>query len=115
MGYYTRFDLSVFVKSGNNLLHCKDSEEIIKSLREYNNDAAYAFDDNGESLQELKWYDRDLDMQDFSTHYPEHVFVLHGIGEDNAEWQAYFHRGLYQVEFVQKSFDPFDSDKLQKA
>jgi len=115
MGYYTQFDLSVFVKSGNNLLHCKDSEKIIKSLREYNEDASFALHDNGESFQELKWYDHIRDMQDFSTLYPEHVFVLHGVGEDNEEWQAYFYRGLCQIEVVQKSFEPFDSDRLQKV
>lgn len=88
-------DLSVFVNRAITSSTAKTRKRLPQiSTRIQRRCIVPPFTIMAEAFQELKWYDHIRDMQDFSTLYPEHVFVLHGVGEDNEEWQAYFyHRG----------------------
>ena len=59
-----------------------------------------------------KWYEHDKDMLTFSEKYPETVFILKGIGEDNEQWIKYFLNGKSQYAPAKITFDKFDESKL---
>lgn len=127
MGYYTRFDMSIY--DGN-----YNSYDIAKFMSEKNNesDAYYPFeydlgkfledvDEQGESVNvlslesddECKWYEHEREMRDLSKEFPDIVFKLHGEGEDNEDvWDKYFVNGKMQCCPAQMLLPPFDKEKL---
>lgn len=127
MGYYTRYDMSVY--EGNYNAH-----DIARFMLEKNNecDAYYAFkydlknlledidDKNGianalslESVAECKWYEHEKEMRELSKEFPDVVFKLHGEGEDNGDiWIKYFTNGKMQYCPAEMLFPPFNKMKL---
>lgn len=127
MGYYTRYDMSVYEGDYN-------SYDIVKFMAEKNKecDAYYAFeydlkntlddinDQSGavyalslEGDDECKWYEHEKEMRDLSKVFPDVVFKLHGEGEENGDiWDKYFMNGKMQYCPAQISLPPFDKTKL---
>lgn len=129
MGYYTRFDMSVYDGNYNSFDIAKYMSEKSKE-----NDAYYAFEydlekffEKGdmdeqcgdalvlslESNDESKWYEHEKEMRDLSKEFPDVVFKLHGEGEENEDiWDKYFMNGKMQYCHAQMLLPPFDKEKL---
>ncbi len=107
MGYRTYYDLSA------NVLE-EAFVEMVRELREMSEDAAYALDIDGSSLQDmLSWYNDNDDMRALSLTYPDVVFTLHGEGEGSGDiWRKYYRNGKMQVDCAQIVFHGFDELKL---
>lgn len=98
MGYYTTFSLKVI---GHTEI---DHEEEISN--EFH-DGYPVFDES------VKWYDYQQDMKEYSLKYPELLFKLEGVGEQNEDmWICYFKNGKMQECPATITFDDFDESKL---
>jgi hypothetical protein len=104
MGYYTRHELSI--KSG--------SDNLIKELREYSQEASYALQDNGDTEESCKWYGHQDELRSFSLLHPEALFKLEGEGEESCDiWVEYYQNGKMQLCKAKISFDGFDESLLK--
>jgi hypothetical protein len=73
----------------------------------------YAIDENGESLDGVKWYDHEIDMKELSKRFPEVIFKLHGKGEENDDmWNKYFKNGKMQSCYAFITYESFNENKL---
>jgi hypothetical protein len=94
MGYYTRFELSV-VEDDSGITLC-DHKLAISEVAGYDD----CFDD------EIKWYGYKEDMQKYSKAYPNTIFLLDGIGEENGDvWKSFFKNGERNYIKAQIVFD----------
>jgi hypothetical protein len=50
--------------------------DIIDDLRERNENALYALNEDGSTRDEAHWHDALSDLQEFSQQYPKVIFVL---------------------------------------
>ena len=111
MGYYTCFSLEV--KTADNSATHPNQCEIIARLREENEHASYALDEEGATQHDEKWYDSDVELKEFSKKFPDALFILDGDGEGSDDfWKAYFRNGLVQMAPVRFEYDEFDETKL---
>lgn len=94
MGHITRYELVI-----DGPEPYTDYSHIIEHLRDTNEQAAYALNEDGNTLNSCKWYTRDEDLKRFSKLYPWVVFHLHGEGDGDFPdaWNAYFKDGKSQV------------------
>lgn len=105
MGYYTAYELSIIEG---------DPKGIVENLIEQNEDAGDAIDENGNYIEECKWYDHDIDMKDFSKQYPHHLFCLKGKGEEQADlWKTYYKNGKSQECRAIITYPEYDESKLE--
>jgi len=92
MGYRTYFTLQVNGKEGT-----QEEQEIISLLRSENEDAEYAFDDDGIPQMDASWHNYEDDMRQFSKRFPNELFVLSGEGDEQGDlWNSYFKNGKHQ-------------------
>lgn len=99
MGYYTAYKLEI---------EDDDDNQIIGRLREENEEASYALDENGDAEESCKWYEHNEDLIEFSTRFPEHLFTLHGEGEEAGDlWRAYFKNGKSEECRAEITYRPF--------
>lgn len=100
MGYYTEYSLDVKgIKNEekfNRLVEAMEEKDLIR----------YAFDDGDYSdgtasflpYGEAKWYGHEQDMIDISRQFPDMVFCLEGVGEQNDDmWKRYFKNGKCEL------------------
>lgn len=91
MGYYTYYRLEVYGKS--------NVYDIIHELRKWSEGANYAFDADGDTLENCKWYDYNEEMVEFSKKYPEVLFVIFGEGEESSNiWRTFYLNGKYEKQ-----------------
>ena len=91
MGYYTDFRLEVLETDESEV------EEIINHLRKYSKDAKEAIDEYGDYQCEMKWYEHDKEMKEFSKKHPHALFKLYGEGEGSEDkWITYYKNGKSQ-------------------
>lgn len=110
MGYYTKYELSTFYSKD------KKSYTPIEELRAENICARSAFSEDGDFKEELKWYDHENDLKEFSSRpkYKDVLFALSGIGENEGDiWIKYFKNGKMQVCEAEIVYPSFDESKLQ--
>jgi hypothetical protein len=108
MGYYSYYKLEVSGNSG------EYTEKIIEQLRDWSEDAEYALDEEGQCMQEEKWYEADNELKEFSKHYPDRLFTLWADGEESDDQSVtYFKNGKMQKEVAKITFNPFDESKLK--
>ena len=101
MGYYTRYKLEIIEGNDN----VTNYEKEISELANYYN----CFDD------EIKWYDHQENMVEYSKKYPKVVFKLSGEGEERDDiWVEYYQNGKIQREKVEikVAVAGFDKSKL---
>lgn len=109
MGYLTQYDLEVVGKSEQ-----ANKNKIIQELLEFSDEAKYAFDEQGDCIDQVKWYEHKEELRKFSKLHPKVVFKLYGVGEENQEmWHKYFSNGLMQYCPVIIKFDKFNKTKLK--
>lgn len=104
MGYYTRF--TVEADTYDYLVE----DKIQTAIREI---SGYDYIDLGDVTDDIKWYDWHPDMLKLSKKFPDIVFTVHGIGEeDYDEWRAYFKNGRsvqhYREEWTPPAYDEAD-------
>jgi hypothetical protein len=73
MGYQTAHTLSV---------KHKNEKDIIEIFRKSNNEARAALTENGDTDNEISWWNSADDLKDFSKSYPKVLFTLTGNGSD---------------------------------
>ena len=55
-----------------------------------------------ENYLNAKWYDETANMKEFSTHFPELVFILCGDGDENGDvWQSAYSNGRCNTAYVE--------------
>ncbi len=103
MGYYTNFTLSVHKHNCSSF----DFEKIVEELNEA---IGYEiFSDTGDCIEYQKWYECLEDMCDFSKRYPDLIFEIEGVGEEQGDvWEAYFCNGKYK-KYVVKTVIPSEN------
>jgi hypothetical protein len=104
MGYYTSYNL--VIQNGDH--------SLIETFRKENEDANYALNEEGYTLEYCKWYNHEEDLKTFSAKYPEVLFILEGEGEEPGDmWKKYFQNGKCQTATAQITFEKFNPDKLR--
>ena len=97
MGYYTRYEL----RTHPPLPHVCISTEY-----------EYMTDEDGEFVDDAKWYDHVHDLRALSVRYPEVLITLVGIGESIRDvWCKHF-KGVLSYK-VSLALPPFDESKLK--
>lgn len=105
MGYRSYYTLTV---------HSENEADLIKQLREENDEARYAFDDEGVPQDELTWYDSDDDMKSFSLKHPGVLFEMFRKGEENEDMSyTYYKDGKQHHCPAIITYDDFDETKLK--
>jgi len=98
MGYYTKFDLYIPNQDLN----------VNKCMKTILNDLG--FDPFSEPV---KWYSYRSDMIKFSSKYPDVLFELYGVGEEEGDiWKEYYYNGKFQFAKAIITYDEFDESKL---
>ena len=95
MGTYTDFNLTLIVEDDDKNKYSE--KEIIAHLRSEFHDAEGAIDENGNTLNEEKWYDCDENLKEFSKKYPEVIFGLtlrtpQCYGEEDLYPETYYYK-----------------------
>lgn len=130
MGYYTRYDLSVEEsthKAKDIITYMKRrldendwfyafEYDLNKLFNDYHKDSKY---DNDTTFyldcdDECKWYDHKEQMLELSKQFPDTLFELHGIGEENEDvWNKYFKNGKMQACYAELVIPPYDENELK--
>lgn len=109
MGYYTQYTLNYTPFSEETQARFKEvyfGEDKVCSIR-------YAVDENGETLDSVKWYEWEEHMLRISAMLPDLLFTLHGQGEEPGDiWNAYFLGGKIHWAPAQIVLPDFDPSKL---
>ncbi len=118
MGYQTNYTLKAELLIGGKPAELKDDSpllEVIKQLREENEEARYSLADKGRSSgNDSRWYGHEKDMKAFSAKHPNILFTLNGGGEEAVDqWNKYFLNGKCQVAKAEIQIAPFDPAKLK--
>lgn len=116
MGYYTQYTLDVVdlddetVKAS--ILEFITTNDICNSYHQVP-DSKYNLT-FGESTDDIKWYAHHDDMIMLSKAFPNVVFSLYGVGEENGdEWMSYYKLGKSAVYSRDDwSPPPFNEDDL---
>lgn len=100
MGYYTRYEIDVI----------EGSNDLIRELIDESEEAEFAIDVDGDTLNESKWYHHVDELIEFSKKHPEALIRLSGEGEENNDlWHEYYKNGKTQMckaEIVYPEFNP---------
>lgn len=91
----------------------EDHESIIAELVNLNENAENALDTNGYPKYDIKWYDFEDDLKEFSKIYPHIVFTLTREVETGDVQMFYFKDGKSQNANVKHVWDDYDESKLK--
>ena len=99
MGYYTRHKLTVIGGTDCTINHEKKISELADYINCFDND--------------IKWYDNEEDMKEYSLQHPEIIFLIDGKGEESGDiWKAYFKKGkMFKTKAIM-TFEEFNESKL---
>lgn len=126
MGYYSNFTLQIKADQTGRpgdwweeAWASRSPERVLLELFKAENEyAAYCLDDNGEPLQEGKWYDAAEELRAFSAKHPDALFKLHVVGEEAEldQWVYYAQAGAgYRVDRERWVPPPFNPKLLKAA
>lgn len=126
MGYYTRYNLEIDRNDevsicshnrGESIFcpQCGKKFETIPLIDRLKKDILAKYQCAGfEESDEVKWYDHENDMKQFSLDHPDILFTLRGYGEENEDiWIKFFKNGKMQEAKARIEFDSFDDRKLK--
>lgn len=103
MGYYTNYTLT---HDKGNHLDQQFADELSKIT-------GYEWDDKLEN-DNLKWYDFNTHMKEFSKMHTLVVFTLKGVGEESGDlWIRYYKNGKVQEAKAVITYEEFDEGKLK--
>lgn len=90
-----------------------EQEHALTVLRESSEEAREALTADGSSWRWWAWYEHEDDMRQFSSKFPDMLFILSGKGEENEDiWVKYFKDGRMQASYATIILDEFDERKL---
>ena len=115
MGYYT--DFSLYDVINHETQQSIDMEDQFKGLANYLNNFITRNENYDETIYAHRWwavlelivshyvnatwYTEEENMREFSTYFPELVFILDGDGEEQGDiWQSAYHNGKLNTEYV---------------
>lgn len=102
MGYYTKHKLIFFENDFS------DDVDHEKGIAEQTNGYSDCFG------EEIKWYDMEESMINYSKKYPNIVFCIEGEGEESGDnWRHYFKNGKSQKVKAKITYEPYDESKLK--
>ena len=111
MGYITQYSLTVVRMSDKSPISDEDLANIIKNPKY---DLLYPLQEDGTCNEPCKWYDHEENMRALSKDYPDLLFELHGVGEENDDmWYTYFNNGKMQHCPAIIQYEDFDPKKLK--
>lgn len=102
MGYYTNFEIKV---TGT-----EDFDTIHSTIEQVSD---YSFDENPRtksmsSCDTYKWYGWQDNMKEVSRKFPNSLFIVDGIGEEEGDiWRCYFRRG--KMDYIEAEIGFRDS------
>lgn len=113
MGYYSYFSLNIGKLNEEKTIEILEKNKfvysIIQHLRDANTIAADSFDDEGNCLNENRWYSYKEEIAEFSKKYPDFFFVIEREGEGNTDIEIdYIKDGKYQECPAKIIFEPFN-------
>lgn len=124
MGYYTTYE---FGTKDNKAYKAKDIASYMKEQYDKSNrNKFYPFHREFEGwmlnedifdfemyTDEVKWYYHDEEMLELSKQFPETVFYLYGVGEENGDlWYKYYKNGKSQFCPATITYESYDESKL---
>lgn len=99
MEAYSNYRLAIVLPEGAE--HPDNTElDIIDDLREQNESAAYAINEDGSTRDESNWHTANQDIKEFSKKYPEVIFVLCAESGDPED----FGYGLIETKVINGVF-----------
>ena len=99
MGYYTNHELEIVEGDSTTI----DHEKGISEMSNYDN----CFQD------EIKWYDHENVMREYSKKFPDTLFKLIGEGEENGDlWHEYYKNGEMQKCIGVTSYEEYNPNAL---
>lgn len=105
MGYNTYFSLEVD----------SNYEEVVDYLKvvDYGYYLSARLLEDPDSVDSMKWYHHDDDMEHLSQQFPDTLFTLQGVGEEYPDiWRKYYKNGKGYKVMAEITFPPFDPSKL---
>jgi len=113
VGDNTRYSLEIFLSHGRQPLDPESARQGISALREKNEWAQCALDENGGAEEAQKWYEHEDDLREFSKSPRPWLYVLSGEGEESGDiWKKDFRDGKMQVAKATIQCAPFDEKAL---
>ena len=109
MGYYTQHTLTVTPSEHYTVA------EIAKAIKEEEDNIFYGVERVGNDLltdeshyeftlyprDEVKWYDEETDMIEFSKRFPEAIFQVYGEGEEQEDvWRQEYMNGYMRDQHI---------------
>jgi hypothetical protein len=106
LGYYTNYTLT----QERNPIPAEKLAQEISSHPAFN----AVFEADGSSVDAVKWYEHNEDMLTLSAKYPDTVFKLYGVGEEQGDiWAKFYHAGKMKHEIRLKAeLPPVDLDAI---
>lgn len=102
MGYLTNYNLKTKPYK----------EGLIQEFLDEDN--AYGFDEDGNTVDAVKWYTHEEDLKNFSLKHPNILFILDGEGEENGDmWLLYVKNGKSQRCRAITTYEEFDEKELR--
>jgi hypothetical protein len=106
MGYYTRYELDILDIGEENL-------DLIRNAVVSEDYEMRASDLLDRQTDDLKWYQHDEEMRQFSKKFSTAVFTLSGFGEESGDvWVKYYHNGKLHDAETKIVHEQFDRKKL---
>jgi hypothetical protein len=90
-------------------------EELIDQFLAFSTKASEALNPDGTTANAIRWTTHEKELREFSTNFPNTLFLLSGIGEDGYSmeiWKKYFKNGKMQFSPAKISFDEYDESLL---
>jgi hypothetical protein len=116
MGYFTAYDIEIYeIKDGTRIEKADRMTAVaaIAQLRDADENARYAFEEDGSCANTTKWYDMEDDMTRLSKLRPDLVFCVNSDGEESPDFQkSWFHDGGAQFSRGEIVFRPLDLPAL---
>lgn len=108
MGYYTRFQVKTSGSGDSYKRFLEDGYQEI--FGEYDISIERLENDD---YDQMKWYDHEDDMKEFSAKWPNVLFTLTGEGEEPGDlWVKYFRNGKVQTATAKITYEPLDESLL---
>ena len=89
-----------------------EAPEVIKELREENEDAKCALEEDGNGNDWITWYDATYHIKAYSKKHPDIHFIMHEEGEDACQCKDYIRDGKMQVCNGRMVFEEFLDEAL---
>lgn len=106
MGYHISFNL--YISKSDKYDHPIDVTEneeiarIIKEIRESDNAAEMALDEDGSCKTDISNWDVDSVFKPFSKKYPDYVFCVTGSGDGLEDtWEAWYYNGKEETNYAE--------------